>query len=1003
MAVTNIQAWADDLELVRLPQITTAIGSLETELSAVTQTFLDDLSAHSIRITGAQNTADFAQDNAYLALTQIYDTGLTAELYTNQQIQQLRDELGAQLGGSVSAEMYAAIQAAVNALLGTSVSDAQDAATRAELARLLADAKTNELIAETGEIVDDLNELMDNMLPQQNQMVLEALAEAQAARDRIDLLTNGLTEENLAIHFDGLLADSIEQAENIFTQADRFRSLRDSVASLWAYARDGDYTAYSQVETLRREMSSTIEGYAASFDERITVATGDDGGIVERVTTLEVESDDLFSRNALIETAMIEGDTALASQIGLLSVGTALQFDPFRIWYFDTTTEGWTGEPSGPDIVEMGYLRPDDGAGSRVISPSGLAIPGVTYRQVRARLRKSGTPTWLGQLWWRADGEAWDITRSVDVDEPTWAGDEGFITFNANWVDTIDQIRFDLVDTPDASNYVEIDVAMIGRPAPGATSADILTERTARIAANEAQATIIDGLSTSLTTLDGTVTANTGAVTALDGRVTSTEAGITAAADAVTTLTAEVADKATVELVDALRAEVVQGTNGDLFSVGEATRAIRSTLKLQGQELIDAAARSHLDQTAVRGAVAVATSTLSSEIRLTEEGIALNARAITLVETKLPGLASATAVQLLTSDLVVERDRITANATSITSLTATVANKASSDALSLLSAEVDVQGDTIVANASAITALTSTVGTKASASALTSLTTRVTNAEGTITSEATKLTSLTSRVGTAEGKITTVETTKVDAAGVISTMNTQISAIDPQFSNLGALVTSTAFAKSTATGLISGYVFRTRAGGAAGSVELVAANNVVSGATSLFRVSADRLRFEGDLTEFFSDVAITGNLIVNGAVSEQRYRTQSSSTDVTSTGYNAHVLISSSSVSFAADPNGDNPVLCTIFGQGMSVVGAQSGAVGFKLQGPIGGSWVDIAEEVYHYFDNTMKFFSYTVATLPEIDVGTIASIRVVGRLARGTNSHYHSAALSAFSIQVNK
>ena len=133
-----------------------------------------------------------------------------------------------------------------------------------------------------------------------------------------------------------------------------------------------------------------------------------------------------------------------------------------------------------------------------------------------------------------------------------------------------------------------------------------------------------------------------------------------------------------------------------------------------------------------------------------------------------------------------------------------------------------------------------------------------------ISAQASALTTLTGRVGTAEGNITTLQSTKVDAAGAVSAINAQIAA---EYGSIGAMAEATALAEATADGLATaGYVFRARAGGAVGEVELVAASDPVGGASSLFRVSADRLVFEGGLTEFFGTVEITGDLIVAGTI-----------------------------------------------------------------------------------------------------------------------------------------
>ena len=107
MAVTNIQAWADSLELVRLPLIIAELDDLNDVqntynalLSAKIQEFSDKFAQHSARITASQARADDAKDTANSALTQIYQTGLDAQTYTDMRIQSLRDELNLSLNAT---------------------------------------------------------------------------------------------------------------------------------------------------------------------------------------------------------------------------------------------------------------------------------------------------------------------------------------------------------------------------------------------------------------------------------------------------------------------------------------------------------------------------------------------------------------------------------------------------------------------------------------------------------------------------------------------------------------------------------------------------------------------------------------------------------------------------------------------------------------------------------------------------------------------------------------
>ena len=89
-------------------------------------------------------------------------------------------------------------------------------------------------------------------------------------------------------------------------------------------------------------------------------------------------------------------NTSLSAQIASVAVGTGDGFDSARIYYFDSTVDGWTGSPSNPSVAG-GYLKPADGTGTYIISPSALAVASATYSQVKMRLRKVGTPHGQGR------------------------------------------------------------------------------------------------------------------------------------------------------------------------------------------------------------------------------------------------------------------------------------------------------------------------------------------------------------------------------------------------------------------------------------------------------------------------------------------------------------------------------------------------------------------------------------------------------------------------------
>ncbi|WYV98964.1 tail fiber protein [Stenotrophomonas phage CM2] len=108
-------------------------------------------------------------------------------------------------------------------------------------------------------------------------------------------------------------------------------------------------------------------------------------------------------------------------------------------------------------------------------------------------MREVGTVPWNGLVRWITDADrTWDDAKSFRIDEPSW---------NANGIGNIENpdiprnqgspiraIRLALTNAQTATNYIEYDWVAIGRPTPGASVAMVNEEAQARIAADSAEA-----------------------------------------------------------------------------------------------------------------------------------------------------------------------------------------------------------------------------------------------------------------------------------------------------------------------------------------------------------------------------------------------------------------------------------------------------------------------------------------------------------------------------------
>lgn len=231
--------------------------------------------------------------------------------------------------------------------------------------------------------------------------------------------------------------------------------------------------------------------------------------------------------------ARVTQDDALAQQITLLSAGVGEQFDHLRIWYFDSGVESWTG--NGTPTAVNGWLRPASQASNpHVISPVSLAVGATTYPQVKARIRKVGTPTWEGKLYWqRTTDSTWDEARASTETEPSYdVNGIALLSFSPAWDGTINRIRLDLSTSSDGSNYFEIDWVAIGRPAPGASAAALAQEQIARANADSALASDITTVNARLNTGGDTFQS----IVNVQNTATSAQNTATTAASQITTL-----------------------------------------------------------------------------------------------------------------------------------------------------------------------------------------------------------------------------------------------------------------------------------------------------------------------------------------------------------------------------------------------------------------------------------------------------------------------------------
>ncbi|MGV1790989.1 hypothetical protein [Rhizobium sp. A37_96] len=566
-------------------------------------------------------------------------------------------------------------------------------------------------------------------------------ANAQAISDQAQAILAEAQARAAAI-----AAEESARVAGALEASSRYRDLVREIAAIRDYAADLANASYTQKEQLRQTLTTRIGDVVASFNDQITVAVSANAALALRVTSLEADTGSLHAQVTQVDQARADGDQALADRMSLLSAGTDNQFDPAAsaLWTFDTTVMGWTG--NGNPTVAGGFLRPaNQAADPYVLSPTGLAVSGNVYRQVRARVRRTGAPAWEGIAWWKAASDGgWDIARQQILAEPEFDLDGiALLTFNMAWSGTIDQIRMDLSPAQTATDYFEFDWIAIGSPSPGASRAELAAEQQARASGDSANAQSITALQAALTSTNGTVQANSTAIGSLQGSVTALGNTVTAQGQSLTALSQTVDGKASVDSVDQLSNKIdsMGGPDG-VTSLGQSLRAIRNTLLPQSMEGVEQDFANFLDKMNGKAALSLVSQTLTSQITLTQNSLDILSQAVTQVQATLPGFATSTALTALTSRVTVTEGSITVISSNVTALQAALPGKADASALQSLSLTVSQQGDAITSQGSAITNLQTSVAGKADASALSSLQTTVNDQAAELSSQGQAITQI---------------------------------------------------------------------------------------------------------------------------------------------------------------------------------------------------------------------------------------------------------------------
>lgn len=258
----------------------------------------------------------------------------------------------------------------------------------------------------------------------------------------------------------------------------------------------------ARIQAIADEAAARAAGLAQAAQDLVAEALLRQQGVTEAMQAISAEAqaridallNEKMEREAAIsreEQLRQSADESLARAVSEVAAGSGTQFDSIKLWPFNQTIEGWTGN-GAPTLVD-GWLRPANHATAPwVQSPVALAVDGSAYRFVKLRVKRVGSPTWNGFLQWiTTTDQAWNTQKRVAIPEPAWDVN-GVATVDVQdiawWPATVDAIRLQLGSAQTVANYYLIDYIAVGRPQPGASVALVQEETQARITADAAEA-----------------------------------------------------------------------------------------------------------------------------------------------------------------------------------------------------------------------------------------------------------------------------------------------------------------------------------------------------------------------------------------------------------------------------------------------------------------------------------------------------------------------------------
>ncbi|WP_232238373.1 phage tail tip fiber protein [Pseudomonas monteilii] len=301
--------------------------------------------------------------------------------------------------------------------------------------------------------------------------------------------------------------ESAARAEGLLSEA----QARGAAITSEAQARQSADSALGQrIDTV----TASTGNNASAIQSEITARTNADNALGQRIDTVAAGTASNAAAISNETTARTTADAAMASQIANLRAESG-GFDSTLNYGFASSVEGWTGTRCALAVENGRLMVTNDDSGAAYLNSPVVSIKGRDHDRIRCRITRRAGSGWNGQVTYVTAGHASSSSYRKLIADPGLAVGQTMVlewdmsqltNGGSDWSDST-ITRFYLWLSSAAGDVFEIDWIAVGQIAPSASVASVVDERTARISGDEANASAVTALGSSLTTTNQNVTA----------------------------------------------------------------------------------------------------------------------------------------------------------------------------------------------------------------------------------------------------------------------------------------------------------------------------------------------------------------------------------------------------------------------------------------------------------------------------------------------------------------